>query len=307
MIILSLALIGCANAIEETYDINVVDTNAIVTHTILINDEIINQTFDFNIPKGSKGVSFNVDGSYLEPTGESYDLKNVKKSITLEYVTDLLVSNDEIIFNFQTIESDLLTVTVVLDEDSSLKYAIGKGEITTSIYPSEYTLSSNGRNLIISWKRDDFKAKEFSGLILLEKKSFNYAFLTYILLILIIILFGYSTWTRLNKNKINKSNQSNLGELKTLRTKKVLRKNIVPISKPNDSNSTSILEHLKEDEAQVVRILKNKDGSAEQGTIRVIGNFSKATLSRLLSELEQRNIIYKEKKGKKNLVHLKKD
>ena len=60
------------------------------------------------------------------------------------------------------------------------------------------------------------------------------------------------------------------------------------------------------DEEQIITILKNKEGSCEQGTLRVITGFSKATLSRLLSELETRNVIHKEKRGKKNLVFLKK-
>ena len=67
-----------------------------------------------------------------------------------------------------------------------------------------------------------------------------------------------------------------------------------------------IEKHLKEDEEQVITILKNKQGSCEQGTLRVITGFSKAALSRLLSELEARKIIHKEKRGKKNLVFLKK-
>ena len=68
----------------------------------------------------------------------------------------------------------------------------------------------------------------------------------------------------------------------------------------------TIEKHLKEDEEQIVNILKRKEGSCEQGTLRVVTGFSKATLSRLLSELEARKIVYKEKRGKKNIVFLKK-
>ena len=69
---------------------------------------------------------------------------------------------------------------------------------------------------------------------------------------------------------------------------------------------TDISEHLKEDEQQIISILKMKEGSCDQGTIRVITSFSKAKLSGLLKELEERKIIHKEKRGKKNLVFLKK-
>ncbi|MBU0536755.1 MAG: hypothetical protein KKE20_07340 [Nanoarchaeota archaeon] len=64
-------------------------------------------------------------------------------------------------------------------------------------------------------------------------------------------------------------------------------------------------KYLKEDEKTVVNILRQRGGVVSQATLRIAGNFSKATLSRLLKELEQRNVIKKEQRGKKNLVILK--
>ncbi|HLC46619.1 MAG TPA: hypothetical protein VJI75_02655 [Candidatus Nanoarchaeia archaeon] len=69
--------------------------------------------------------------------------------------------------------------------------------------------------------------------------------------------------------------------------------------------SADVDKFLKEDERQIVSILRQREGICSQATLRVVGNFSKANLSRLLSELEQRNILVKEKRGKKNLVILK--
>ena len=64
-------------------------------------------------------------------------------------------------------------------------------------------------------------------------------------------------------------------------------------------------KHLKEEEKQVVNILRQREGRAEQGTLRVVSGLPKSTLSRILKELEERNIIYKEKRGKKNMVFLR--
>ena len=64
-------------------------------------------------------------------------------------------------------------------------------------------------------------------------------------------------------------------------------------------------KHLKEEERIIVRLLRQREGKCEQGTLCIISNFSKATLSRLLVELEQRGIIRKEKQGKKNMVYLR--
>ncbi len=63
--------------------------------------------------------------------------------------------------------------------------------------------------------------------------------------------------------------------------------------------------HLKEEEKQVVNILKEREGRAEQGTLRVVSGLPKSSLSRILKELEERKIVHKEKRGKKNMVFLK--
>ena len=75
--------------------------------------------------------------------------------------------------------------------------------------------------------------------------------------------------------------------------------------KNSNNKEPKMLKHLKDDEQQIVRILKQRKGSCEQGTLRVVTGFSKASLSRLISELESRKIVYKEKRGKKNLIFLK--
>jgi len=86
-------------------------------------------------------------------------------------------------------------------------------------------------------------------------------------------------------------------------------KSTVSARKQEDIDSASIeakLKHLKEDEAQIVRvIMRREDHQIEQGTLRVITGMPKATLSRILKELEERNIIFKEKRGKRNMVFLR--
>ncbi|MBI2129153.1 hypothetical protein HYU07_02845 [Candidatus Woesearchaeota archaeon] len=71
------------------------------------------------------------------------------------------------------------------------------------------------------------------------------------------------------------------------------------------SKKFSIDEHLKEDESQIINILRMKEGRTTQGTLRVITGMPKASLSKLLSELEARKVVHKEKSGKKNIVSLR--
>ncbi|MBI5880751.1 hypothetical protein HZB90_01325 [archaeon] len=63
--------------------------------------------------------------------------------------------------------------------------------------------------------------------------------------------------------------------------------------------------YLKEDEKIVINVLKMKGNSCSQATLRVVTDFSKARLSRLLSELESRGIVTKVQDGRKNMVTLK--
>jgi len=62
--------------------------------------------------------------------------------------------------------------------------------------------------------------------------------------------------------------------------------------------------HLKEEERVIVRLLRQREGRCEQGTLCIVSGLSKATLSRLLTELEMRGIVRKERQGKKNMVYL---
>ena len=63
--------------------------------------------------------------------------------------------------------------------------------------------------------------------------------------------------------------------------------------------------YLKEEEKLIYKILKSREGQCEQGTLLVITQFSKAYLSRLLSEMEARGIIEKYQKGRKNIIRLR--
>ncbi len=66
-----------------------------------------------------------------------------------------------------------------------------------------------------------------------------------------------------------------------------------------------VLKYLKEDEKIIARILKQRDGSCEQATLRLVSGFSKAKLSRLLTDMAERGVVKKEQKGRKNLIFIR--
>jgi predicted transcriptional regulator len=78
-----------------------------------------------------------------------------------------------------------------------------------------------------------------------------------------------------------------------------------PVSFVNGADDAGVDRYLKEDERIVLNVLRMKHNSCSQATVRVVTDFSKARLSRILSELEARGIIYKEQKGRKNIITLR--
>lgn len=69
----------------------------------------------------------------------------------------------------------------------------------------------------------------------------------------------------------------------------------------------AVLPVLKEDEQDVLRYMIEQDGSCEQKALVEDLSYSKAKVSRLLKDLEERNLIEKIKEGRKNRVELAKD
>lgn len=85
----------------------------------------------------------------------------------------------------------------------------------------------------------------------------------------------------------------------------VVLASIDPVGDVGSGSGKDVDRYLKEDERIVINVLRMKHDSCSQATLRVVTDFSKARLSRILSELEERGIIYKEQQGRKNLITLK--
>jgi len=69
----------------------------------------------------------------------------------------------------------------------------------------------------------------------------------------------------------------------------------------------ALMPVLKEDERNVLRFMVTQDGECEQKDLVDNLDYSKAKISRLVKDLEERNLIEKIKEGRKNRLVLKKD
>lgn len=66
----------------------------------------------------------------------------------------------------------------------------------------------------------------------------------------------------------------------------------------------SVFPVLKDDEKEVMRYIIDNEGEVEQREIVANMDYSKAKISRLVSDLEDRSLVRKEKKGRVNVVEL---
>ena len=145
--------------------------------------------------------------------------------------------------------------------------------------------------MIFVWKRNDLaKDDELSVFVQYKPEGLSSSDLVWIVVLVVLAFLAYHYRKEWRFKQLIK------------RPKKEIK---MP-QPPRKKKEPNILKHLKEEEQQIIRVLQQKEGKCEQGTLRVVTDFSKAHLSRLLMELEARKIIHKEKKGKKNLVFLKK-
>ena len=263
---------------------NIIDTKLVVEVDIVFNAPIISN-FEFELPEDYQALSVYIDGNPLPVDLEDNILKLQlyrNSKISFNYVTQEFIDKTNFLMNMKLdFDADNLEIKLILPEGASLKKPIKEGDITSgSIFPKPARATTDGRSLIFYWEEENMKqGDEISIFTQIELKQAPLG-LILLLVAVILIVTGALIYTHKKKPK----------------TKEKI------IVKKEDH----VEKHLKPDEEQIINVLKRKQGSCEQGTIRVVTGFSKAHLSRLLKELEDRKVIYKEKRGKKNLVFLKK-
>lgn len=281
---------------SSEYEIS--DESVLVSHKIAVanfSSEII-----FLIPKDALAVSLDSGSAKL-----AYDIlqeKTAKKVVVkpndeieefgLSYTTKSLLEKPRSTFfvaeTRAALDSDL-SIKVILPEKAALAEPIINNQ--GSIYPKPSKVESDGKRIMFYWEQKNMN--EGSSFPILIEYSESSSELSGLWILALFILISLAAVFFVFKRKgIKKSEKSEIQEQKA--------------EKPEIEKKLPDMElHLKEDEKAVVNVLKLKGGSTTQSTLRIATGLSKATLSRILMELEQRNIILKEKKGNKNLVILK--
>ncbi|MBN2111701.1 hypothetical protein JW707_01245 [Candidatus Woesearchaeota archaeon] len=236
------------------------------------------------VPSDAETIEIYLDGEKSDISANGIvSMENPTKEIRLSYITGEYVDKSSFLLNLPLEhETNYLKVAVVLPEEAVLRKPIKEG--SGSIYPKPDKSGTDGKSLIFVWERESLsQGGEFSAFVMYRQKT-NYLPLVVVLLAVIVVLayFGFYKKPKKTRSRI-----------------------VVQRARKDTKEKEGILEHLKDDEQQIMRVLRQRDNQCEQGTLRVVTGFSKAHLSRLIMELEARKVVYKEKRGKKNVVFLK--
>jgi len=295
---LFLIAIGSASAIDadsQNYEFQIVGDNVHVSYEIIFGGSVTG-SFEGAIPEDAVGISLYVDDKLIEYS-EIIQLSSAKK-IRLNYLTHSLLDKGNFLASIPAkYNTTKLTTKLILDEGASIEKEKSDGIKTPSVFPEPDEITSDGQSIILVWEEENTGTEEFPIYVRLkQKRGYTSVIIAVLAIIAVIIIVKITPWKKKDKKKQKEESEKIEKEHKI-----EVKKEEQPESKKDDN----LLEHLKEDEQQIVRVLKDREGSCEQGTLRVVTGFSKAHLSRLLSELEARKIVLKEKRGKKNLVFLK--
>jgi len=274
-----LLVINTAAALES-YNIqyNIVGSKAVV-QAIITADQL--GTVSIPVPEDAETIELYINDAKTNAVIEDNSLTlnlNPNDQIKLGYITKEYIDKSNFLLSLPVkYNVQSLKIILVLPEEAVLIKPIT--ETSGSIYPKPDSATTDGRSLIFIWEKDNLTAGDEISIFTMYKPKTSYTYMIIVFVIFVLVLYYI-----LRK-----------------RPKKEFR----PVIRVHEPDKQSVLEHLKEEEQQIVNILKQREGQCEQGTLRVVTGFSKAHLSRLLMELEARKVIYKEKRGKKNLIFLK--
>ena len=251
----------------------------------IININYENETrfnFYLDFPRDVEEIKVYLDYNekkFLVRNAELNNFANIfgtSSNVRIEYNTNYyLESSSKYYFtaDVNPVLNGNLEIKIVLPEGATLDKLYTEKD-SGSVYPKPNKLETNGKNLIIAWNGNAELYKSFSIFLVYNHKTFDYYIFFPALIIILII--AYLIFKTVKKRK--------------LKIKKIKIDNVE--------------RHLKDDEKLIFNILKRKK-ECSQATLVTLTNMSKASLSRLLDNLEERNIIVKESKGNKNIVRLK--
>ncbi|MAF35528.1 hypothetical protein CL622_00210 [archaeon] len=268
-----------------TYDIGLETVD--VTHKLVFTQDL-EENEVLSIPRDAKELLIISEKKTIEPIFDKGAV-SIPKGIQTVIITyssiEILqdASTHELFFTQHTVlqPTTSLIITAILPPASTLTNPIDEG---TSIFPTPTTVTTDGQRTSIIWEHSDLKTGETIAYLVDYIVASTFPIIPVLVIIVVISLIGFIFYKR------RKPKQAKKVEKEPIKEEKV--------------KTPSFEAHLKSDEKEIVRLLRQKGGKCQQSTLVVITGHSKAQLSRMLQEMESRQIIKKTTKGNKNIIVL---
>ncbi|MBN1545000.1 hypothetical protein JW898_06085 [Candidatus Woesearchaeota archaeon] len=260
---------------------------------LFTSKETIN--FSVSLPYDARDITNSIDKfeypAILESNNLMFFLKN-SRYVKYSYITDELLEGDSFIAAINApFNTEELRIKVSLPEKAVLDRPMGNSQVSGSaVYPQPKRLETDGQVITVVWVFNDVKKDDDIALYIKYRKPASYWIPPILMVLGVLVVLAAVLYLAYRSNGKRKARA---------------RIEVREVRGPKAPESEDIDRHLKEDEQQIINVIRLKEGCCEQGTLRIATGFSKAKLSGLLKEMEVRKIIHKEKRGKKNLVFLK--
>ncbi len=205
--------------------------------------------------------------------------ENYSATISYETPSVSTIKDEYLLFEHQKrvlVPTDKYSLEVILPEGSGI---ISRDDLEP-FSPEDAVTGSEGRRIFVRWDVDEISLGEtrdfsvrYQELDVLSN-IFPIDMTTLAIILILLISLGISVYFKFKKK---------------------------------EDTISSILPLLKEDEKEVLLNIIEKEGECEQRNLVRELDYSKAKISRLVKDLEERNLIKKIKEGRKNRIVLKKD
>lgn len=295
MIVLLTALLAAAASAEDMPAVSRYHTNMYIAYNrVLVESAIIfsektTAGFSVVLPYDATSINTEIDDRPSSPDLDSNRLifsLDESEKVEFYYITEDLLEKDTFIASMSLpFDAEKLTIKLELPENVMLDKPVRKGSVSgSSVYPKPARLETDGQVIHVVWSFEDLEKGDEIALYVKYRTPAR-LWLPVLIIVLGILLVGsVVSYMILKRGKAEKA---------------------APVKEGSPTGEASMDWHVKDDEQQVINILRLKGGGCDQGTLRVATGFSKAKLSGLLKEMEARKMVHKERRGKKNLVFLK--
>jgi uncharacterized membrane protein len=244
----------------------------------LYNSEHVN-SMNIQMPQYSQVLDVFADNTKMSPEIQEDHLiinQSFNSLVIKSSNSNFIESNSRRYFTFnQKMPQDAeINVKLILPESAVLN-------TPDSAYPKPI-ISTDGQHIILDWNDNLNKGESFSAFVVYKEKSESlFSILIIIAAILMVLIIAALIISKFKKIKEKKS-------------KKPAKK----------EKKKEIRIELMDDEKKIVDVLKKANGELWQKQIQLQTGFSKAKLSRLVRNLETREVIKKTPVGNTNKIKL---